>query len=97
VAKKSRILFSPRSLADLQRINEFYTHIDAKVRAQALARLLEGLQLIEKFPSIGRATSQSAVKELVIPFGKGNFCIRYREYKQYLHVAHLWHSLEDEL
>ncbi|MBF0104444.1 MAG: type II toxin-antitoxin system RelE/ParE family toxin [Deltaproteobacteria bacterium] len=97
MSKQSPLIFSPTSLADLQRINQFYLAIDPKVRRLALARLFEALKLVERFPNIGRLQNRSGIREFVVPFGKGNFIIRYLPRKTKIHLAHIWHSMEDEL
>lgn len=96
MAKGSPLIFSPTSLGDLQRINRFYSGIDAKVRGQAFARLAESFRLLEDYPNIGRPTDKPGIQEFIVPFGKGNFFIRYRLRKNQIQIAHIWHSLEDE-
>lgn len=64
---------------------------------QAIARLKESIQAILKFPHIGRLYLQKkSVHEFIVPFGKGNFTIRYHVSKTRVSILHIWHSLEDE-
>jgi plasmid stabilization system protein ParE len=92
-----RLIFSPKSLADLQRINQFYTLIEVKIARKAAAVLAEALRLILKFPQVGRFYNERRrIHEFIVPFGKGNFMIRYQFIRKRVDVLHIWHSLEDE-
>lgn len=98
MTKKLKFVFSPTSVKDLQRINEFDTSINVKIRNRAFHRLQEAFQILEQFPYIGRDhPRKKGIQEFVISFGQGNFFIRYRFFKKQIHIAHIWHSLEDEV
>lgn len=97
MSKKKQIVFSEQSVADLQRINEFYSSIEVHLRKKAFDRLIEAFELLESYPFIGKDhLTKKLGKELVLPFGKGNFYIRYLVKKDTINISHIWHSLEDE-
>jgi plasmid stabilization system protein ParE len=91
-----KLVFSPTSFADLQRINEFYMHINPKIVRQAFSSLKNSFELLIEFPQMGRVHSLKNTRELLVPFGKGNFVIRYEFTKKQINILHIWHSLKDE-
>lgn len=90
------LVFSPVALADLKRLYRFLEQNHPSALKRAAARLKSTFALLQRFPHAGYALDHLyPFRELLVPFGKGHYVIRYRLSEQKINVVHLWHSRED--
>lgn len=91
-----KLVFSPVALEDLQRLYAFIADKNPAALKKAAERLIRSFQLLTEHPIAGYALEHlPGIREFLVPFGKGNYIIRYRIYKEQISIAHLWHSRED--
>lgn len=91
-----KILFSPVARDDLRRLYAFIRDQNPSALARAAARLKIAFQLVQKYPRAGyRLSHLPPFREFLVPFGKGNYVIRYRIEKKEIVIVHLWHSREE--
>lgn len=89
---KVRLL--PRAHADIDRLQSFLRDKDAKAAARVHDLLYDAAASLQDFPRKGRALG--AFRELIVPFGKGAYVLRYRidEKNLAVFIARVWHSRE---
>lgn len=88
--------FSPVALADLHRLYTFIEINNPSALPRAADKLLRSFEILKKYPQAGYVLEHlPPFRELLVPFGRGNYVIRYRVEKGILHIVHLWHSRED--
>ncbi len=92
-----KLKFARQALADLNRLNKFVSTTAPNSLELAAERLLWGFNSIKKYPNIGYQLTRlkNDFRELLVPFGKGNYVIRYRIHKTSTVVLHIWHSREN--
>ena len=91
-----KLVFSPVAIEDLQRLYIFISERNPSSLKKAAKRLRQAFEILKEHPLIGYELDHlTGIRELLIPFGKGNYVIRYRAEKKRVSIAHLWHSRED--
>lgn len=92
------LIFSPSAYQDLSRIYAFLAKTDPGAVAKAGVRLKQAFLSLSKYPLAGYPLGDlPRFRELIWPFGKGHYVIRYRLEKDAVNIVHLWHSREDRL
>lgn len=87
--------FSRSALTDLNRIYGFMNDTAPETLDAAAERLRWGFSSVKKYPTIGYLMDRlKDFRELLVPFGKGNYIIRYRVTKRSVVVLHIWHNRE---
>jgi plasmid stabilization system protein ParE len=74
------LIWSPRALADLDRLHRFLAERDPMAARQAIGAIRAGLRPIATFPEAGRpvAGMDPAFRERWITFGAGGYLVLYR-------------------
>lgn len=91
-----KVLFAPTALEDLNRLSAFIEAINPTILKEAAARLKAAFQILAKHPEAGFILEHlNPFREFHMPFGKGNYVIRYCLDKDTVNIVHLWHSRED--
>lgn len=91
-----RLVFSSTAFQDLQRIYRFLQEAEPQALETGAERLEWAFSALQRFPHSGYSLENLPdFRELLVPFGKGNYVIRYRIEKTTVNVVHLWHSRED--
>lgn len=91
-----KIVFSPVARDNINRLYHFIEQKNPSALGKAALRLKQVFRLLQKYPNAGYSLDHlPPFRELLVPFGKGNYVIRYRIEKKRLAVVHLWHSRED--
>lgn len=91
-----KLEFSPTALKDLHRLYTFIENENPPILPRAADKILRSFEIIKKFPQAGYVLEQlPPFRELLVPFGRGNYVIRYRVEKGVVYIVHLWHSRED--
>lgn len=90
-----KVLFSPLAEKDLRRIRTFMAKEDPRAAKRAILRIRESITLLMKYPHAGYTLDLAPdLRELVIPFGRNNFVLRYRLTAHILEILHFFHSRE---
>lgn len=91
-----KLVFSPLALEDIQRLHLFIAERNPDLLNKASECLKQSFKLLQEYPKAGYELDHlPGVRELLIPFGKGNYIIRYKIQQKLIAIAHLWHSRED--
>jgi toxin ParE1/3/4 len=89
------IHFSQEARSDIERVREFLGVNNPQAAKRALQTIFAALQQLEAFPSLGRATEDQAIRQLVIPFGARGYVARYTvRGEDNVLVLRLWHGRE---
>lgn len=91
-----KLIIAPTAYQDLQRIYSFIQEENPKVLRRVADRLEKAMRTLLEYPLAGYMLDDlPPFREFLVPFGKGNYIIRYRVEGKFLAVVHLWHSRED--
>jgi len=70
-------VFAPAALNDLDRLAEFLLDQSERLAAETKPLLIDGLQLLERHPLIGRRV-EKGLRELLISRGRSGYVALYR-------------------
>lgn len=91
-----KLVIAPTAYQDFQRIYSFIQKENPTVLGRAANHLEKAMSTLLKYPMAGYLLEELPLfRELIVPFGKGNYVIRYRVEKETLFIVHLWHSREE--
>jgi len=71
-----RIVFFPRALLDLERLNDFVVESDKNAALATLEIIESAVQILSEHPYIGR-TCDAYIRELIISRGKSGYVALY--------------------
>ena len=91
-----KLIVSREAAADFERLHDFLREQNPVAADRAVAMLAGAVDSLVTMPDRGRPSGIPAVRELVVPFGRSAYVIRY------VHLAHedevivlrLWHGRE---
>jgi plasmid stabilization system protein ParE len=91
-----RLIVSPSAMADLVRLNAFLADKNPTAANRVAATLIEAVQSLDIFPERGRPSGAPNVRELIVPFGRAGYVLRYAYWRQTdeVVVLRIWHSRE---
>jgi plasmid stabilization system protein ParE len=90
---KRPVRLSPKADADIDRLVAFIARDSPATAQRARERLIYGLRLLAALPFIGFPV-QGSIRQLVLPFGKNAYILRYRVTKSEVVINRIWHSKE---
>ncbi|MFC3902387.1 Plasmid stabilization system protein ParE [Acinetobacter marinus] len=90
------IIWTPSSLADIQRLYRFLAEKDPDIAKQAIAAIRQSVQPLEIFPNIGRPVQEmsSEYREILIDFGQSGYVLLYRLDQHQLSILAVRHQRE---
>lgn len=71
------LIYSPRSIVDLERLFEFLAENDPSAARRAAEAIREAVAILERHPLIGRPVEEG-LRELVISHGRTGYMALYR-------------------
>lgn len=88
-----KLAVSQAASADLARLHAFLAEKNPAAARRVTTVLIAAIQSIEAFPKRGRPTDTPNVRELVVPFGRSGYALRYayspeRDEAVVLRIAH---------
>ena len=91
-----RLIVSPAAAADLQRLYAFLAGKNEVAAQRAAAALDDALHSLATFPERGRPEGDLGLRELVVPFGRSAYIVRYGYLAQTdeVVVVRIWHGRE---
>lgn len=91
-----QIEWLPESLRDIERLHAFLRDKDTTAARRAVKVILEGANLLENSPGIGRPMpDETGRRELFIPFAAGAYVLRYMHTNpDSIVIIRVWHSRE---
>jgi plasmid stabilization system protein ParE len=92
-----KLIVAAAALADFERLHAFLARKNASVAADAVLGLDAALQRLTSFPDVGRPSGKPGIRELVVPFGRSAYVIRYAhiEDKDEVVILRVWHGREE--
>ncbi|MBM7070719.1 type II toxin-antitoxin system RelE/ParE family toxin [Shewanella sp. 202IG2-18] len=90
------VIWLPDAIADLVRLREFIQDKNPSAAKRSATKIKEGALTLTNNPESGRPVrGLSPFREILIPFGAGNYVLRYREDNLTIVVVRVWHSKEE--
>jgi plasmid stabilization system protein ParE len=91
-----QIVFLNRARADLDRLRKFLTPHGDSLSTRAVDGLFAAAYSLADQPERGRPAARPGYRELVVPFGRGAYIIRYRvdQRRDTIVITRLWHGRE---
>jgi plasmid stabilization system protein ParE len=77
MAEVTRIVLTRAARDDLIRLADFWRETAPDVAERAVEAVLDGLQILRRYPQIGRPSGEGH-RDLVISFGRTGYVARYR-------------------
>ena len=88
----------PAALSDLRRLHDFVKSHNPDAAKRAATEIRTKVLQLAAYPEMGRPMGDgSGRRELVIPFGAGNYMVRYRLNGGTIFVLRVWHSREEQI
>jgi addiction module RelE/StbE family toxin len=91
----SQIIWSPGAAQDIERLRKFIQQKNPSAAKRAANRILEASKILKANPEAGYPLEDYVpYRQLTIPFGDGDYIIRYRLEENKVFIARVWHSKE---
>ena len=90
------ILLSEAAIADLSRLRSFLEEKDSTTGTKVVAKLRSAINSLHQFPSLGRPALLPDLRELIVPFGRSAYIVRYKYVSgdSELVILRVWHGRE---
>lgn len=91
-----KLIVSPAAAADIERLRIFLADKNATVARRAVAVLTTAIQSLDTFPDRGRPSGIVGIRELIVPFGRSAYVVRYAHLAQMdeIVILRIWHGRE---
>jgi plasmid stabilization system protein ParE len=91
-----QVVFLTRARADLVRLRQFLEPHGEALSQRAVDTLFSAASSLCDLPERGRPATRPGYRELVVPFGRGAYLIRYRIdfRRQTVVIVRIWHGRE---
>lgn len=91
-----KVMYSPESVDDLQRVVEF-VELENPFAARRIAiDLQEGVAKLKQFPKIGLPVLKAPEPEQIRDLYIGNYTVRYFILAEAIYILRIWHNKENE-
>jgi len=92
-----KLIVTRAALADLERLRTFLADKNPAAAQRAVAALEQAMESLDIFPDRGRPSSLARARELIVPFGRSAYIVRYAHLKRANEVVilRIWHGRED--
>lgn len=91
------IVWLPGAARDVFRLREFIQKKNPAAAERAANRIREAAKTLIKNPEAGKPVEEALpFRELFIPYGNGNYVLRYRNERRRVIIIKVKHSREDE-
>jgi plasmid stabilization system protein ParE len=91
---RRKLVYSQHADADLERLEAFIAAESKRQAARAIARILRGLQNLQRLPELGKEIGDG-YRQLILRHGKSGYVIHYRVLDDAILITRLWHGKED--
>ncbi|MCH8258361.1 MAG: type II toxin-antitoxin system RelE/ParE family toxin [Proteobacteria bacterium] len=90
------IVWLPAAVLYLVRLRDFIREKNLAAVIRAASRIKEAVQILVENPGVGRPVDEALpFRDLIIPFGSGNYVLRYREEGAHIVIVRIRHNRED--
>ncbi len=91
-----KIVWLPEAATDVARLKVFIETKNPQAAQRAARRIKEAAQILRENPEAGKPVEDTlAFRDLLIPFGSGNYILRYREESSRIVIVRVRHSKEE--
>jgi addiction module RelE/StbE family toxin len=92
----TRLIWLPEAVTDIQRLHQFIQRHNPAAARRAVERIKKAAARLQEHPASGKPVSKlTDFRDLLIPFGNGNYVLRYRLVGPLVVIVRVWHSRED--
>ena len=92
------IVWLPSAARDVARLRDLLQDKNPQAAQRAASRIKEAVQILRENPEAGKPVEDLvAFRDLVIPFGNGNYVLRYREELGRVAIVRVRHNKEEGL
>ncbi len=91
-----KVVVSAEAMADLNRLRGFLADNDLDAAGRAMAVLRAALRSLAILPGRGRPSGIPGMRELVVPFGRSAYLVRYAHLadQETVLIVRIWHGRE---
>jgi plasmid stabilization system protein ParE len=91
-----KLIVSEAAAADLARLHAFLADRSPAAADRAIAALVTAIQSLDVFPERGRPSGTPNVRELIVPFGRSGYVLRYTysAARDEVVIIRIWHGRE---
>jgi len=91
-----KIIISEAAAADLGRLHAFLADKSPAAADRAAVTLVTAIQSLDLFPERGRPSGTPNVRELIVPFGRSTYVLRYgyRVAEDEVVIIRIWRGRE---
>ena len=91
------IVWLPGAAEDVARLRDFIQKKNPRAAQHAADRIKKAVQILMENPEAGRPVEDALpFRDLFIPFGSGNYILRYREEGGRVVIVRVRHSKEED-
>ncbi len=93
---KPELIWEPGAVNDLSRLREFIQPHNSKAMANAAQRIIKSANLLLDNPHLGHPIEDMPeFNQLLIPFGRSSYILRYRIDGKKIIILRIWRTLEN--
>jgi plasmid stabilization system protein ParE len=91
-----KLIVSEGAVADLVRLRDFLINRNPSAAQRATAAIANAIRSLDLFPERGRPSGANDTRELVVPFGRSAYILRYAILTEdnEIVVLRVWHGRE---
>jgi plasmid stabilization system protein ParE len=92
-----KLIVSRTAVADLERLRGFLADKNPAAARQAVTALVAAAESLHAFPRRGRPTGAHNFRELIVPFGRSGYVLRYTysAAADEAVILRIWHAREE--
>ena len=72
-----KLIVSQAAITDLERLREFLADKNPAAAQQAVVAMVAAAESLQTFPERGRPSGVGNIRELIVPFGRSGYVLRY--------------------
>ena len=91
-----RLVVSQAAAADLLRLHAFLAELSPDAAQRAVAAIICAVDSLDLFPDRGRPSAVAGMRELIVPFGRAAYVVRFAHDsgRGDVVILRVWHSRE---
>jgi plasmid stabilization system protein ParE len=92
-----KVIVSKAAAADLSRLRAFLLERHPQASQRAVAAIIRAIDSLHVFPERGRPAPVAGMRELIVPFGRSAYVVRFAfdAARDELVVLRIWHGREE--
>jgi len=91
-----KLVVSQAAAADLLRLHAFLTELSPDAAQRAVSAIVRAVDSLDLFPDRGRPSAVAGARELIVPFGRSAYIVRFAHDAEHAEILilRIWHSRE---